>query len=211
KIRLLFVAVEGLVVVELVELLRVVVGHLLLVEFVVIEVVVELLLIFVFVVLFVVGWAALDKLVPGVRPELHVRAPPGGLLGGIITNIPGVKTESGERRARRPWGKIRSGRRPDASARRCSSAAEQGSHKPRVGGSIPPTATNNSITCEAGFPERVRWPVIVIVTRSGTPRRIRFLAAVLLKSWRSFPGTPASLPCSPCPVKSYRLRSNTRW
>src|SRR5262249_59914359 len=25
---------------------------------------------------------------------------------------------------------------------RCSSAAEQGSHKPRVGGSIPPTATN---------------------------------------------------------------------
>src|SRR5437899_12910947 len=25
--------------------------------------------------------------------------------------------------------------------RRCSSAAEQGSHKPRVGGSIPPTAT----------------------------------------------------------------------
>jgi hypothetical protein len=26
--------------------------------------------------------------------------------------------------------------------RRCSSAAEQGSHKPRVGGSIPPTATN---------------------------------------------------------------------
>jgi hypothetical protein len=28
------------------------------------------------------------------------------------------------------------------SSRRCSSAAEQGSHKPRVGGSIPPTATN---------------------------------------------------------------------
>src|SRR5882724_12033193 len=29
-----------------------------------------------------------------------------------------------------------------SSDRRCSSAAEQGSHKPRVGGSIPPTATN---------------------------------------------------------------------
>src|SRR4030095_6542864 len=28
--------------------------------------------------------------------------------------------------------------------RRCSSAAEQGSHKPRVGGSIPPTATNST-------------------------------------------------------------------
>src|SRR5262249_11462001 len=28
--------------------------------------------------------------------------------------------------------------------RRCSSAAEQGSHKPRVGGSIPPTATITS-------------------------------------------------------------------
>src|SRR5207247_6999655 len=39
-----------------------------------------------------------------------------------------------------------------AFARRCSSAAEQGSHKPRVGGSIPPTATKNSITCEAGLP-----------------------------------------------------------
>src|SRR5439155_605611 len=124
KIRLLFVVVEGLIVVELVELLRIVVGHLLLVELVVIEVVVELLVIFVFVVLFVVGWAALDKLVPRVRPELHVRAPPGGLLGGIITNIFGVKTESGERRARRPWGKIRSGRlrtcRPGGVAQRQS-------------------------------------------------------------------------------------------
>src|SRR3989441_1037459 len=102
----------------------VVVGHLPLVELVVIEVVVELLVIFVFVVLFVVGWAALDKLVPRVRPELHVRAPPGGLLGGIITNIFGVKTESGERRARRPWGKIRSGRlrtcRPGGVAQRQS-------------------------------------------------------------------------------------------
>src|SRR5262245_13210106 len=31
--------------------------------------------------------------------------------------------------------------RVGACSRRCSSAAEQGSHKPRVGGSIPPTAT----------------------------------------------------------------------
>ena len=31
--------------------------------------------------------------------------------------------------------------RASPTARRCSSAAEQGSHKPRVGGSIPPTAT----------------------------------------------------------------------
>src|SRR2546428_2948164 len=46
-----------------------------------------------------VGWAALDKLVPRVRPELHVRAPPGGLLGGIITNI----FRSEERRVGEEW------------------------------------------------------------------------------------------------------------
>src|SRR5947208_650242 len=46
----------------------------------------------------------------------------------------------------------RSGTARSSEERRCSSAAEQGSHKPRVGGSIPPTATKNSITCEAGLP-----------------------------------------------------------
>src|SRR5713101_3142447 len=40
--------------------------------------------------------------------------------------------------------------------------------------------------------ERVRWPVIAMATRSGTPARTMFRAAVRRRSWNSLSGTPAA-------------------
>src|SRR5262245_24994840 len=58
---------------------------------------------------------------------------------------------------------------------------------------------------------RVLWPVIIIATRSGTPRRTRLRAGVRRKSWRSLSGTPAPLQADPCLAEVGPLRAQELW
>src|SRR5262245_46933494 len=150
------VGLEVVVVVEVIVLLVVDVV-LLVVDVVALDLVVVDLFVFVqFVVFVTVGrLTKLDGFMPGECPELHVKAPPQGgadtveTVDGIITNAI---------RCLAPFdpafcGTISQVVGASVLSGRCSSAAEQGSHKPRVGGSIPPTATT---LIEQDFPERAR-------------------------------------------------------
>jgi hypothetical protein len=68
--------------------------------------------------------------------------PPRHRAGGPYPRCSGTDRDGhNPGRNRSGYGRIRSLSSRSFDARRCSSAAEQGSHKPRVGGSIPPTAT----------------------------------------------------------------------